>query len=445
MVQEHTYKGIPLLWDEDRELDIPYGEHFIEKQGITEFQEFETMVTDERIIKLANKILIEGIESGASDIQVWPHKDRTIIRFRLDDRMEPIREVHRGAHSALIARFQKLGGLNLGQVSQSSIDGHITFQHLGGQYDFRMAISPTDLGKSMLTMRLLSSDTLADDIGTLGLPERITHTYRRLTKQKEGLILMVGGTGSGKSTTLATGLKEVVKAFDYKINILTIENPVEYHLEDVVQHSINPISGYTFPVALQTFLRQNPDQILVGEVNDSATASTMARAAGTGHLVYSTLHANSVLEVHDALRSYGLSERDIAQTLRLVIFQSLERKLCEHCKRPAVVTVEEKRWLDKHLLATSELATVYEPNLDGCEHCVRGYKGRVLLAEMLEANREYRMLFEQAQHDDIGKDELKRWLLETEGVNYYPIEFDVERRLKEGLISMDTAYKLIVG
>lgn len=447
----HTYKGIPLRWDKERVMDEPFGEDFIKTQGKTSYKEPETMITDERIVHLAERILIESIEENASDIQVWPQKDRTLIRLRLDNRMEPIRQVHRGAHEALIAVFQNLGKKALGNFARPSIDGHITFDYLGRQYDFRMAQTPTDLNLPMLTMRLLKSEDLNPDLGALGLPERIVHTYRRLMKQKEGLILLVGGTGSGKSTTLMTGILEVLEAFDYKLNILTIENPVEYYIPDIIQHSTNNMIGedgapiFDFTTALQSFLRQNPDQILVGEVNNDETAKTMARAAGTGHLVYSTLHANSVLEVHDALRAYSLSERDIAQTLRLAVYQSLEPKLCDQCKRPAVVTVEEKRWLDRHLLSNSQMATVYEPNLNGCEQCVAGHRGRVILGEMLEANREYRLAFEQAQHDDVGKDVLKSRLLETEGVNFYPIEFDVERRLKEGVIGLDTAYKLIAG
>lgn len=442
---EHVYAGVKLRWDEERIMDVPFGEHYLETQGVTEYQDFDTMVTDERIVRLAELILIEAIEEDAADIQVWPQIDRTIIRFKIDDRWEPIRQVHVGAHVALITVFQKMGGKSLGNMAEAAINGHITFHHLGKQYDFRMGQSPLNIGRADLTMRMLKSDALIADLSQLDLPDRIVHTYRRVMKQKEGLILMVGGTGSGKSTTLATGLLEVVNFFKQKINILTIENPVEYYIPDVLQHSVNPMSGYTFAVALQTFLRQAPDQILVGEVNDNETAATMARAAGTGHLVYSTLHANSTLEVHDALRYYGLSERDIAQTLRLSVYQSLEPKLCEHCKRPAIVTVDEKRWLDKHLLTTSEIATVYEPNPNGCEHCTGGYKGKIVLAEMLEANREYRLAFEQAQHDGVGKDVLKERLLNTEGVNFYPIEVDVERRLRDGVIGLDTAYKLIAG
>lgn len=449
MYEEHdveykNYKGMKLRWDSKGVMDVSYGEAYAQTQGITAYQDTDTMVSDERLVQLAHTILQEAINDGASDIQIVPKKDRTLVRFRLDDRMEAVREVHSGAHLGLVAVFQYLAGKALGYWAESSIDGHIPYNYLGQHYDFRMAQSPSQFGP-LLVLRLLATDSLEGDVGALGLPERIVNTIRRVYKYKEGLVLVVGGTGSGKSTTLATGIIEVNQLTGYKLNIMTIENPVEYLIEDIVQHSVNPLAGYTFVKGLQTMLRQNPDQILVGEVNDNETAGVLARAAGTGHLVYSTLHANSVLEVHDALRGYGLSERDIMQTLRLVIYQTLEPKLCPHCKKRDIVTQEEKNWLDKHLLNNTEIGIVYKPNLDGCEHCEGGYRGRVLLAEMLESNREYRHVFEELSQRTLSQDELKRTLLQTEGVNFYPIEFDVYRRLREGTISLDVAYKLISG
>lgn len=438
------YKGMQLLWDAEGVMDQSFGSQYEELQGKREYREWEDIVSDERLVQLFHTIIREAIEYSATDIQVVPKSDRSLVKFRLDDRMETVREIHRGAHDGLMVVLQYNAGKALGNFAEASIDGHIQYNLMGTHYDFRMAMSPSQFGP-MVDLRLLSSDTLDGDLTGLGLPERIVHTYRRITRQKEGLILLVGGTGSGKSTTLATGIMEVNRTFRYKLNILTIENPVEYIIEDIVQHSVNELSGYTFVKALQTMLRQNPDQILVGEVNDNETAAVMARAAGTGHLVYSTLHANSVLEVHDALRAYGLSERDIMQTLRLVVYQSLEPRLCEQCKIRKVVSPEEKNWLDRYLLTNEEIGLVYSPNIDGCDHCDRGYQGRVILGEMLESNREYRILFEELQRQDLGQDELKRRLLATEGINFYPIEYDVFRRLREGSIGLDTAYKLIAG
>ena len=436
--------GKKVKWDYEQKYDIPFGIEFEEGQGVTEYKEPIYIASDERLNRLAEVILVEGIEEGASDIQIVPKKDYGLVRFRIDDRMVTYRQLHKGAMHGLSIVLRKMAGLQLGNLSEATIDGHVYFQYLGEHYDFRVATSPTQFGH-MMDLRLLSSTNLTGDISQLGLPDVVVSTFRRLSKQKEGLMLLVGGTGSGKSTTLATGMLEVNNYFDHELNIMTIENPVEYVIEDFVQSSVNELAGYTFVTALQTMLRQNPDQILVGEVNNNETAGVMARAAGTGHLVYSTLHANSVLEVHDALHHYGLTDRDILQTLRVVIYQSLEPRLCEHCKIQRIVTPSEKAWVDRYLLRTSQIAIVHEANYDGCEHCERGYKGRVLVAEMLESNREYRMLYEELKKEDAGQDELKKRLLTTDGVNFYPIEFDVYRLLKAGVITLDTAYKLVAG
>lgn len=446
-VDSREYKilnGKQVKWDFENQYDVPFGEEFEAGQGKTEYKEPIYIASDERLNRLAEIILKEGIEEGASDIQLVPKKNYGLVRLRIDDRMVTHRVIHKGAMYGLSIVLRKMAGLQLGNLSEATIDGHVYFQHLGDHYDFRVATSPTQFGH-LMDLRLLSSANLSGDISKLGLPDVIVSTFRRLTKQKEGLILLVGGTGSGKSTTLATGMIEVNNYFDKELNIMTIENPVEYVIEDIVQSSVNELAGFTFVKALQTMLRQNPDQILVGEVNNSETAGVMARAAGTGHLVYSTLHANSVLEVHDALHHYGLTDRDILQTLRVVVYQSLEPRLCEHCKLRRIVTPTEKDWLDKYLLRTSSIAVVHEANHDGCEHCERGYKGRVLIAEMLESNREYRMLYEELKRTSAGQDDLKHGLLTTEGINFYPIEYDVYRHLKEGTISLDTAYKLIAG
>ena len=437
-------KGKKVKWDYEQKYDIPFGKEFEAGQGVTEYKEPIYIASDERLNRLADIILTEGIEEGASDIQIVPKKDYGLVRLRIDDRMVTYRQIHKGAMHGLSIVLRYKAELQLGNLSEATIDGHVYFQHLGDHYDFRVATSPTQFGH-MMDLRLLSSANLTGDISQLGLPDVVVSTFRRLSKQKEGLVLLVGGTGSGKSTTLATGMLEVNNYFEQELNIMTIENPVEYVIEDFVQSSVNELAGYTFVTALQTMLRQNPDQILVGEVNNTETAGVMARAAGTGHLVYSTLHANSVLEVHDALHHYGLTDRDILQTLRVVIYQSLEPRLCEHCKIQRIVTPSEKAWLDKYLLRTSQIAIVHEANYDGCEHCERGYKGRVLVAEMLESNREYRMLYEELKRDNTGQDGLKQRLLTTEGVNFYPIEFDVYRLLKAGVITLDTAYKLVAG
>lgn len=434
-------------YDYEEIMDRNLGPEQDARQAITQYREYEDMLSDERLVNLFETIIHEMIEVDASDMSIIPEKDQTIVKFRIEEKMIPYRIIHKGAHKPFVAYIQYLAGLEVGNFAISEIDGRIQFSGHNFTRDFRVAQSPSNFG-AMISFRQLKSSNLNANLDRLGLPEHTVKTFRRIMKQKEGLVLLVGSTRSGKSTTLATGIMEVNDYFDYTLNILTIERPIEYTIPGVVQHNINTLEGvnYDFPKAIQTMLRQDPDQILVGEINDPETAKAVARAAGTGHLVYSTLHANSVLEVYDALKNYELDDRDILQTLRLVIYQSLEPKLCPHCHIQRVASVEEKRWMDKYLQTTNEIGVLADANPDGCDHCTRGYKGLVLVSSMLEANREYRSIYEKdTRTGNISTDELQERLMNTEGVNYRPITTEVFRLLKEKQITIEVAQKLVAG
>lgn len=243
------------------------------------------------------------------------------------------------------------------------------------------------------------------------------------------------------TTTQMTGIKQILVNSEFTSNIMTIENPVEYRLEGVVQSSVNTIHGYTFPVALQTILRQDPDVILVGEINDKVTAQTAIRAATSGHLVFTTVHANNVLEVSNALRQLEVSDIDMGNALRIIIYQTLKDKLCPYCREQSFVNMEQKKWMDSKLLGQPEQATYYKAHEGGCEHCKhKGVLGRVMLTEMVEANFVYRIIKDK---HGTNIDAMKHELLNTEGASFYPLEYDVYRHLQEGNISFEDAVSMV--
>lgn len=243
------------------------------------------------------------------------------------------------------------------------------------------------------------------------------------------------------TTTQMTGIKQILVDSAFTKNIMTIENPVEYKMEGIVQSSVNQLHGYTFPIALRTILRQDPDVILVGEINDAETASTAIRAASSGHLVFTTVHANNVLEVPNALNQLGVSDRELGNSLRIIIYQTLKDRLCPYCKEQHFVSISQKRWMDSKLLGQPEQATFFKAREGGCDKCNhKGYLGRVMLNEMVEANYVYRIIKEQHGRNI---DAVKKELLATEGANFYPLEYDVYRHLQEGNISFADATSMV--
>ena len=264
---------------------------------------------------------------------------------------------------------------------------------------------------------------------------------RRVLNLKEGMVILSGGTGSGKTTTLYTSIHEIMERHRRAKKIYAIENPVEYRVDGITQVSTDELRGVTFGNTLKSVLRSDPDVILLGEVNDTGTAAAAVRAATTGHLMLTTLHANNTLEVRNALKQLGASPLDLGTALKLVLYQTLQDKLCPHCRIEDILTVADKKWADSKLRTTKELVVVYKRNHEGCAECNhQGVNGQILLVEMLGANRTYNRGI-----DTVGEDiyKMQDYLLETDGAKYYPLEWDVFKHLENGNIDMDTAYHLI--
>lgn len=243
------------------------------------------------------------------------------------------------------------------------------------------------------------------------------------------------------TTTEYVGILQILQDSEFTSNIWTIEEPIEYKIAGITQSEVDELHGYTFAEGVKSALRMNPDVMLVGEVRDDETAKTVTRAATSGHLALTTIHANSTLEVLDVLKQYNVHKNDIVNSVRLIIFQTLEDKLCPHCRKQKILKPHQKDWLDRKLIGKEQLSTIYERNHNGCEHCnYSGISGRVMLNEMLVTGFEFRVL-QEINNGNI--DNLKRDLMNSEDKLFYPIEWDVHRRIKNGEIDFESATRLI--
>lgn len=243
------------------------------------------------------------------------------------------------------------------------------------------------------------------------------------------------------TTTEYVGILQILHDSEFTSNIWTIEEPIEYKIDGITQSEVDELHGYTFADGVKSALRMNPDVMLVGEVRDDETAKTVTRASTSGHLALTTIHANSTLEVLDVLKQYNVHKNDIVNAVRLIIFQTLEDKLCPHCRKQKILKPHQKNWLDRKLIGKEQLSTIYERDHNGCEYCnYSGISGRVILNEMLVTGFEFRVL-QELSNGNIDK--LKSDLMNSEDKLFYPIEWDVHRRIKDGEIDFESATRLI--
>ena len=421
-----------LYWDEEGTMDMSFGEEYKKNQLNTEYATPKYIASDERIIKLANMIVDEAIENQSTDIQLMAVNDQWgIIRLRVGTEMRAYRKVHGQAMAALAIVFKSMSRVNIDE-NQREQGGRFTHTYLNESYDLRTSFMPTIKGESV-SIRVLYSSSLESDIADLGFPPYVLKSIRQVLQLSEGLILLTGGTGSGKTTTMYTGINDILRRSQGTKNVITIENPVEYVIEGAVQSQVDNLRGYTFAKGLQTSLRQNPDVLLVGEINDQETAETAVRASTSGHLVFSTLHANDVLGTTQAMEHYKVSPFQLSWALQLVLNQKLPNKLCPHCKKLKMVNTEEMNWI-KTLGTDERLLSVYERV--GCEDCAWfGYLGRVLVVGMLDANEAYTRIAVKG----LPLLDMERELMEDPDARYYPMRKDVFRHLKEGSIDLLTA------
>lgn len=333
---------------------------------------------DAPVVIYINKILTDAIRKGASDLHFEPYEKHYRIRFRIDGILQVISEPPVALSNRISARLKVMSKLDIAERRVPQ-DGRIKLKLSPSKsIDFRVSTLPTIWGEKIV-MRILDSSSAQLGIDKLGYEPDQRLMYEQMLAKPQGMILVTGPTGSGKTVSLYTGLNILNTA---ERNISTAEDPVEINLEGVNQVHINLKAGLTFASALRSFLRQDPDVVMVGEIRDLETAEIAIKAAQTGHLVLSTLHTNSAAETLTRLINMGVAGYNIASSVNLIIAQRLSRRLCQHCKVTEVIPHDELRSLGFNAEQIQAGMTLYKPV--GCEHCTNGYKGRVGIYEVLK-------------------------------------------------------------
>lgn len=351
---------------------------------------------DAPVVRFVNKMLLDAIKGGASDLHFEPYEKTYRVRFRTDGILQEIARPPIQLSPRISARLKVMAGLDISERRKPQ-DGRIKMRiSKTKSIDFRVSTCPTLWGEKIV-MRILDSASAQMGIDALGYEESQKELYMTALKQPQGMILVTGPTGSGKTVSLYTGLN-ILNTVD--VNISTAEDPVEINLEGINQVNVNPKQGMDFTAALKSFLRQDPDIIMVGEIRDLDTASIAVKAAQTGHMVMSTLHTNSAAETLTRLRNMGVPSFNIATSVNLIIAQRLARKLCSHCKKeiqiPREALIEEGFPEDK--VGTFK---IYAPV--GCENCNDGYKGRVGIYEVVKNTPALqRIIMEEGNSIDIS-------------------------------------------
>ena len=339
-----------------------------------DLQSLEQQANKRPIVRLLNTLILQGLERHASDIHIRPTEQLIEVYYRLDGRMQRIRTLPRALLPPLVSRAKILARLDIAERRLPQ-DGHARFQRDQYQTDLRLSIIPTIHGESVV-IRLLDPLTGVRQLADLGLPHDQYQALQRLAGQRSGLILVVGPTGAGKSTTLYALLDQIRRDGRH---ILSVEDPVEYQIEGVEQVQVNERKGLRFSNVLRHFLRHDPDVIMVGEIRDQATAELAVRAAMTGHLVMSTLHTRDAPATVIRLLNMGVEPYLLSSTLLAVMAQGLIRVNCRHCR------VEDR--VDATVLHRLGLEPGHVTNFvkgSGCPHCHHsGYKGRRVIAELM--------------------------------------------------------------
>ena len=353
------------------------------KSQVITLDDLKSLATQAPIVKLVNALILEALQKGASDIHIEPFEKEVRIRYRIDGVLHVVSKYSPEIKDAIVARIKVLSGLDIAEKRLPQ-DGRMKATFQGRQVDFRVSTVPTIYGEKVV-LRILDKGALKLDLSDLGLEEREYELLLKAIGSPYGMVLVTGPTGSGKTTTLYSALLTVNKP---EVNVMTVEDPVEYNLYGINQVQVNPEIGLTFARALRAFLRQDPDVIMVGEIRDTETAEIAIESALTGHLVLSTLHTNDAPSTVTRLVDMGIEPFLVASSVILVIAQRLARRICPYCKEPFTYQPEVLKEVG---FTDDEIKSLKTYRGKGCEKCdYTGYKGRVALFEVMDLVPEIR-------------------------------------------------------
>lgn len=380
------------------------------------------------LVRLVDAILSDAVKKSSSDIHFEPENGFLRIRYRIDGVLRQVRSLHQNYWSAIAVRLKVISGMNIAET-RAPQDGRISLSLFGHPIDFRVSAQPTTHGENIV-LRVLDRSKGIVPLDKLSLSDASLTSLRLMMARPEGLILVTGPTGSGKTTTLYSMLNYVN---DETVNIMTLEDPVEYPMTMIRQTSVNVSAKLDFATGIRSMMRQDPDIILVGEIRDQDTADMALRAAMTGHQVYSTLHTNSAVGAIPRLLDLGIVPDILAGNIIGIVGQRLVRKLCDHCK-----TKDSPNDLEKTLLGLNKDnvdATVYRAN--GCDVCHHyGYKGRIAITELLKIDREMDDLISHR----ATQSELYNLALEK---GFEPLAEDALKRVLDGSTTLEEASRVV--
>ncbi len=373
-----------------------------EKENVLELNSDETEAAP--IVRLVNSIIERAIVEKASDIHIEPQETIMNIRMRIDGKLNNILTIPKDLQQAVISRFKVIGNMDIAE-RRIPQDGRAAMRLENQDVDLRLSTLPTIFGEKIVIRILLKNEQLLTRKG-IGLTEENNKRFDRLLKFNSGVILIVGPTGSGKSSTMYTLIRELISE---STNLILLEDPVEYQIAGVTQVQINEKTGMTFANALRAVLRQDPDIIGVGEIRDGETAEIAMRAAMTGHLVVSTIHTEDALSAIDRLHDMGVEPFLISSGIRGIISQRLVRKICPHCKTVEVLTKEDRELVG---IADDDTTTFYTGT--GCHMCFdSGYRGRTGVFEFLTMNQ----MLKDCITEQKPKSELRRIIAQSDFIS----------------------------
>ena len=347
---------------------------------------------DAPIIKLINALISQAVGDLASDIHFEVYEKKSVVRFRIDGVLQNVLESRRELHSALVSRLKVMASLDIAEKRLPQ-DGRISIRIADHSIDIRLSTLPSQHGERVV-LRLLDKTASRFNLSNLGMTEQILSRFQSALNRSHGIFLVTGPTGSGKTTSLYSGLAQLDRK---KLNVMTVEDPVEYDLSGISQTQVNPKAGLTFAGGLRSILRQDPDVVLIGEIRDLETAEIAIQASLTGHLVLSTLHTNSAIGAITRLIDMGIEPFLISSTVHGVLSQRLVRTLCS-CAEDKPASELEKKLLNVDVSKNLKLKVAA-----GCDQCnFSGYKGRVGIYELIEFNDVLKALV----HDNASEDQM---------------------------------------
>jgi type IV pilus assembly protein PilB len=401
-----------------------------EEQDV-DLAQLRQQVEDAPVVRLVNLMIAEAIDQRASDIHVEPARDKVTVRFRIDGVLHEVMKPPKHLQMAMISRIKVLAELDIA-VRLLPQDGRLTVHLPDREVDLRVSTLPTSHGEKVV-LRLFDKGAFEREVAHLGLEGAALDSFRRIIRQPYGMVLISGPTGSGKTTTLYSALQDIKSVHK---NLVTVEDPIEYHIESVSQVHANQKVGMTFARALRSILRQDPDVIMVGEIRDAETADIAVKSALTGHLVFSTVHANDAPGTLTRLIDMGVPRYLVGSAMSMVMAQRLVRRICERCKEPFQPEPEQLAVLgdDGEMLRGKRLMRGR-----GCMACKQtGYSGRTALFEVLELNRGVRrMVLDGLNEDEIRKRSVAEGFLTLRKAGI--------RKILEGVTSIDEVRAATLG